>query len=41
MESALRMTETELKTAGNVKGIDLPVWVEFEGDTRAAENPAD
>lgn len=23
------------------KGIDLPAWVEFEGDTRAAEDPAD
>ena len=24
-----------------VKEIDLPVWVEVEGDTRAAEDPAD
>jgi hypothetical protein len=35
------MTETELKTTGKVKEIGLPVWVEFEGDTRAAEDPAD
>jgi hypothetical protein len=35
------MTETELKPTGKVKEIDLPVWVEFEGDTRAAEDPAD
>jgi hypothetical protein len=24
-----------------VKVVDLPVWVEFKGDTRAAEDPAD
>jgi hypothetical protein len=26
---------------GKVKEIDLPVWVEFKGDTCAAEDPAD
>ena len=36
-----RITGTGFKTIGKVKEIDLPVWVEFEGDTRAAEDPAD
>lgn len=35
------MTETKFKTTGEGKEIDLPVWVEIEGDTRAAEDPAD
>jgi len=33
------MAETELKPTGKVKG--LPIWVEFEGDTRAAKDPTD
>jgi hypothetical protein len=36
-----RNKPSELKSNGEIKEIDLPVWFEFEGDTRAAEDPAD
>jgi hypothetical protein len=35
------MVETELKPIRKVKESDSPVWVEFKGDARAAEDPAD
>ncbi len=37
-KSAFRMMETELKTTGRVEEMGSPVWVEFEGDARAAED---